>query len=44
MPVLGFFLTRFGSDTGENFAALYAAAFLMALVAALAVTRVRSVR
>ncbi|MDR2293959.1 MAG: MFS transporter [Microbacterium sp.] len=44
VPVLGFFLTRIGSDTGENFAALYVAAFLMALVAAFAVTRVRSVR
>lgn len=44
VPVLGFFLTRIGSDTGENFAALYVAAFLMALIAAFAVTRVRSVR
>lgn len=44
VPVFGFFATRIGSPTGENFAALYIGAVVMALLAAFAVTRVKSVR
>lgn len=43
VPVAGFFLTRIGSPTGQNFVALYIAAFVMAVFAAVAVTRVKSV-
>lgn len=44
VPVFGFFVTRIGSPTGENFVALYAGAVVMALLAAFAVTRVKAVR
>ncbi|WP_245861097.1 MFS transporter [Microbacterium aurantiacum] len=44
VPVFGFFATRIGSPTGENFAALYIGAVGMALIAAFAVTRVKGVR
>lgn len=44
VPVFGFFATRIGSPTGENFAALYIGAVVMALFAAFSVTRVKSVR
>ncbi len=44
VPVLGFLLTRIGSPTGENFGALYVAAFVMAVFAGLSVLRIRSVR
>lgn len=44
VPVFGFFATRIGSPTGENFAALYIGAVVMAVIAAFAVTRVKGVR
>lgn len=44
VPVLGLFLTRIGSPTGENFGALYVAAFVLALLAAFTVSRIKSVR
>lgn len=44
VPVFGYFATRIGSPTGENFLALYIGAVVMALIAAFAVTRVTSVR
>ncbi|MFF5625906.1 MFS transporter [Microbacterium sp. NPDC012755] len=44
VPVFGFFVTRIGSPTGENFVALYVGAVAMALLAAFAVTRVKAVR
>ena len=44
VPVFGFFATRIGSPTGENFAALYVGAVVMAVIAAFAVTRVKGVR
>lgn len=44
VPVFGYFATRIGSPTGENFLALYVGAVVMALVAAFAVTRVKGVR
>ncbi|WP_353115620.1 MFS transporter [Microbacterium sp.] len=44
VPVFGFFLTRIGSPTGENFVALYIAAVVMAIIAAVSVTRVKGVR
>ncbi len=44
VPVFGFFVTRIGSPTGENFLALYIGAVVMALVAAFSVTRVKGVR
>lgn len=44
VPVFGFFVTRIGSPTGENFVALYVGAVVMALLAAFAVTRVKAVR
>lgn len=44
VPVFGFFATRIGSPTGENFAALYIGAVVMALLAAFSVTRVKIVR
>lgn len=44
VPVFGYFLTRIGSPTGENFLALYIAAVLMAVLAAVTVTRVKAVR
>lgn len=43
VPVLGYALTRIGSPTGENFAALYVAAFFMAVVAALSVLKIKRV-
>ncbi|MFT4235646.1 MAG: MFS transporter [Microbacterium sp.] len=44
VPALGFALTRIGSPTGENFAALYVAAFIMAIGAGLSVIRIEGVR
>ncbi|MDR6865643.1 MFS family permease [Microbacterium resistens] len=44
VPVFGFFVTRIGSPTGENFVALYVTAVIMAVLAAFAVTRVKGVR
>ncbi|MFB7843307.1 MFS transporter [Microbacterium sp. NPDC056052] len=44
VPVFGYFLTKIGSPAGENFAALYVAAVVMAILAAVCVTRVKGVR
>lgn len=44
VPVFGYFVTRIGSPTGENFVALYVGAVAMALLAAFSVTRVKAVR
>lgn len=44
VPVLGLMLTRIGSPSGENFAALYVAAFIMAVASGLSVLKVKSVR
>lgn len=44
VPALGFVLTQIGSPTGENFVALYVAAFVMAVLAGLSVLGIRGVR
>lgn len=44
VPVFGYFLTKIGSPSGENFVALYVAAVVMAIFAAVSVTRVKGVR
>ncbi|MFJ3956879.1 MFS transporter [Arthrobacter sp. NPDC090010] len=44
VPALGFLLTRIGSPNGENFVALYVAAFVMAVFAGFSVLKIKSVR
>jgi MFS family permease len=43
-PVIGFALTKIASPTGENFAALYVAAIVMAIGAGLSVLKIKKVR